>query len=161
MKKVIYAISFFALLFLFAVTLHAQSRPVTDRGVIEGLRADFDKRNASTPDVEVNWFSSDYGYYGLYSINQRAYMTRYDKDANYMETFVRKEWNDNVSSTIRNGFSKSLYQDQHVTGYWEVVDSDRNGCCLEVTSANGKTSKIWGDDKGRFSTEPYSTNTSN
>jgi hypothetical protein len=160
MKKIISGISFFAILFLLTISLHAQPRPVTDRGVIDALNTDFDKHNATTPDVEVNWYSSDYGYYGLYSINQKTYMTRYDKDTNYLETLVRKEWDENVPSSIRNSFSKSPYQDQHVTGYWEVIDAGRNGCCLELVSANGKPSRIWGDDKGRFSTEPYSTNIS-
>ncbi|HEY8937294.1 MAG TPA: hypothetical protein VIM65_18840 [Cyclobacteriaceae bacterium] len=155
------SISFFVILFLFALTLHAQPRPVTDRGVIDALRTDFDKRNSLTPDVDVNWFSSEYGYYGLYSIDQKTYMTRYDKDVNYLETFVRKEWDENVPSSIRNSFNKSPYQDQHVTGYWEVIDLGRNGCCLELMSSDGKSSRIWGDDKGRFSTEPYATNISN
>ena len=161
MKKITYLISCLTLSTILTTTLFAQPQPLTDRGMANTLRADFDSRNSTVPDIEVNWYNSDYGYYGTYSMGNQHYITRYDKDGNYIETFNKKDWTQNAPVVIKNSFNKSAFNNLKVVTYWEVTDSGRNGYYLELQDSNGKIINIWGDEKGRFSAVPYATNISN
>ncbi|HEY8937274.1 MAG TPA: hypothetical protein VIM65_18740 [Cyclobacteriaceae bacterium] len=164
MKKIKY-VSNIAAAMLLATTIYAQTpsaqtqpkdpTPLNDPTVSDRLDKDFDSRNANMSNAVVNWYSTDYGYYGTYSNNGQDYMTRYDKNGNYVETLNKKDWS-SVSPSLKSSFDKSPYKDQTVSSYWEVDDPSRKGYYLELSDKNGKTERVWADDKGQFSRKPYS-----
>ncbi len=130
MKKITNCLICLMLTGLMSVTAFAQAtlesknepRSLTDRTVSDRLHQDLYKRNANLKDQPISWFDMGEGYYGTYSSNNQNYMTRYDKEGNYIETMTKKEWNDNVPSSVRTSFDGSPYKSQKVTSYWEVSD---------------------------------------
>ena len=160
MKKIKYVIG---AIVLFATTAYGQSTsqdptPLNDPKTGSRLEKDFDSRNSNLSNATVNWYGTDYGYYGTYSNDGTDYMTRYDKNGNYVETLNKKDWSTDVSPEIKSSFDKSSYKDQSVTSYWESSDTDKKGYYIEVREKGGKTQRIWSDDKGQFSKKPYETN---
>jgi hypothetical protein len=167
MKKIKY-VSNIAAAMLLASTVYAQTptstststsgdpTPLNDASVSQRLDKDFDTRNSNLSNANVNWYSTDYGYYGTYSDNGQDYMTRYDKNGKYVETLNKKDWSSDVSPALKSSFDKSQYKDKTVTGYWEVNDPTKKGYYLELTDNNGKTERVWADDKGQFSRKPSS-----
>lgn len=127
-------------------------RPLSDQTMSQRLLKDLNTRNAQSANQPVSWWDSGYGYYGTYTIDDMEYMTRYDRSGNYVETLTKKEWNN--STPIMSAYNQSQYKDQQVTGYWEVSDpSNRKGYYLELGD-KGRTSRVWVNDQGKFSTTP-------
>src|SRR5689334_22567592 len=85
-------------------TLAQDGTIVTDKSTQEELQKDFDMRHSTIPDIEVNWFTSDYGYYGKYTISENSFISRYDKRMDFIKTLVKKEWNGSVSRSLRDSF---------------------------------------------------------
>jgi hypothetical protein len=135
-------------------TQTGEPRTLSDKTMSTRLQQDISSRNSSLGNTPVSWFDAGYGYYGTYSMNNQNYMARYDRNGNYVETLNRKEWNDQIPGTTRNAFDQSMYKDQQVTAYWEVTDPGRKGSYYELSDATGKKSRVWADDKGKFSTQP-------
>jgi hypothetical protein len=132
-------------------------KPLTDRSVSDKLYQDLQQRNSSVSDQPISWFDAGQGYYyGTYSYNNQDYMTRYNMDGVYIETLTKKEWDANVPAPLRSSFESSPYHSQQVSSYWEVSDANRKGYYLELNDGKGKQSRIWGNEKGEFSTKPYS-----
>lgn len=85
-------------------------------------------------------------------------MTRYDKKGNYVETLTKKDWNDgNVPTDLKTSFNKSMYKNAQVTSYWQVSDADQKGYYIEMNDRRGKSSNMWVDGSGKFTTTPYTT----
>lgn len=164
MKRMINYFSCMMLTALLTTTVFAQvkqgvqePRPLTDKTMSQRLQKDLNTRNAKTGDQSIDWSDSGNGYYGTYSIDQTNYMTRYDKKGNYVETLTRKEWDENVSSSLRTSFDESPYKGNQVNSYWEVSDPNKKGYYMEMSDPTGKVSRVWADDKGKFSDTPYNS----
>lgn len=133
---------------------------VTDPMVSDRLAKDLSTRNSATASQTINWYQTNYGYTGNYAIGSANYMTRYDQQGNYVETFRRGEWtNSNVPASLANAYGQSPYKDQTITGYWSVTDPGKSGYYLELRDKNGVTSSVWADSQGKFTTSPYSSTT--
>lgn len=157
---------YFTLAFIFStLILSAQGsthqfidpRPLTDKGEIELLQKDFDMRHSTIPDLVVAWYTSDYDYYGKYTINDMNFIVRYNKNANYVETLSRKDWSRAARTAIKNSFSSSEYKDLMIVAYWEVTEPESPECYIELKAKNGKFISIWADNRGNFSTIPNRT----
>lgn len=135
-------------------TLPQQPRALTDAALSQRMQQDLTTRNTTLGNQPVQWFDSGYGYYGTYSLNNTNYMTRYDMQGNYVETLTKRQWNENASTALQTSFNQSVYKGQQVTGYWEVTDPIRKGYYLEVNDDKGRVSRIWADDKGKFTPVP-------
>lgn len=158
MKKIIRYAS--AIVFTMALTnlSFAQDAVLTSNPRSEMMVKDLNARNPSTLNQKIDWMSNEYGNNGMYTINNVNYMTRYDNEGNYIETYQKREWSDDATPEIlKSSYSKSNYKDSNVTSYWEGSDSSKKGYYLEVTDARGKLSKVWVDDKGKFSSAPGRT----
>lgn len=118
------------------------------------MENDLNKRNSLTKNEKVTWKYSGYGYNGTYTSDFIQYMAQYDMDGKYVETLTKKEWNDDVSAKLRSAFDQSIYKSQQVTGYWEVTDSYVKGYYLELKDNQNKTSQVWVNEDGKFSTAP-------
>ena len=95
-------------------------------------------------------------------------LARYDKNGNYLDTYKKGKWDENVPSNLRASFDASPYHSQNVTGYWTLNEPGRTGYYLELdpgnqsgnTSGNqGNTSStqptgIWIDGQNKISTSP-------
>jgi len=136
-------------------------RVLTDRTMSQRLQQDLSARNSLTTSQSVMWYESQDGYYGTYSNKNQNYMSRYDKNGSYMETLVKKEWNDAVPAGLFSSFNQSEYNTQKVTSFWEVTDSADREYYLELTDDQGKTTRIWADENGNFSTSPNRINPRN
>jgi hypothetical protein len=160
MKKITYLLSNLMIVLSLASTTFGQTKdpvPLNDATVSQRLDKDFDSRNADLSNAIVNWYSTDYGYYGTYSNNNQDYMIRYDKNGNYIETLTKKDWSKDVPADLKNSYDKSSYKDGNVKGYWQVSDPNRKGYYLEVEGKDGKTSRVWADSNGQFSERPSTT----
>ena len=104
--------------------------------------------------VAVSWWDCGNGFIYQYTIDNTKYMTRFDKQGNYVETLIQKVWSD--SCALRSSFHQSQYKHQKVTGYWEVTDENRKGYYLEMSDSKNQVSGVWVDDQGNFSTIPGS-----
>lgn len=127
---------------------------LTDKTMTTRLQQDVTKRNSSLGNASINWYDAGYGYYGTYSLNDQTYMARYDQKGNYVETLTRKEWNDQIPQSTRDAFSQSSYGSQQVTAYWESTDPGKKGSYFELSDGTGKSSRVWSDGTGKFSTQP-------
>lgn len=162
MKKLFYSFSFLLVSALLVNTAYAQTpqsqsspRPLSDKTMSDRLQKDLSNRNSGVSNQQLNWFESNDGFYTNYSINNEEYMTRYDKQGNYIESMRKKVWNDQVPANIRTSFDNSNYKSQKVSGYWELSDNNRKGYYMELKDDNGKMTKVWVDDKGKFSSTPF------
>lgn len=126
----------------------------TDSTMNQRMETDLNKRNSLTNNQRVSWKQSLYGYNGTYFSNHVQYMAHYDKDGKYVETFTKKEWNENASAKLRSSYDQSNYRSQRVTGYWEVTDPGRKGYYLELKDDQNKSSRVWVNEDGKFSTSP-------
>jgi len=137
----------------------SQSQPVAaDQAHSQMMMKDLNTRNPKTMDQTVDWRNTDYGYSGMYSVDNENYMTRYDKKGNYVETLTKKDWNDgNVPTDLKTSFDKSMYKDAQVTSYWQVSDANQKGYYIEMNDSRGKSSNMWVDGSGKFTATPYTT----
>ena len=151
---------------LMSVTAFAQSTPenkseprsLNDRTVSDRLQKDLYKRNSKLTDKPISWYDTGDGYYGTYANDNQNYMTRYDRQGNYVETMTKKEWNANVPSSVKTSFEGSPYKSQRVTSYWEVSDANRKGYYMELNDEKGKMSRVWSNEKGEFTTDTPALN---
>lgn len=165
MKKMIAYCSALALCAIFAASTvgHTQITPVdknaprklTDSTMSERLALDWNTRNSKLKDQSVDWFDSNDGYFGTYTIDSIDYMTRYDKEGNYIETMNRKEWDEMIPRGVKSAFDNSMYKTQEVTSYWEVSDPFRKGYYMELKDNENRVTRVWADENGRFTTKPY------
>ena len=118
------------------------------------MESDLHKRDSLTNNIQVMWKDLGYGYNGTYTSDSVQYMARYDKEGKYVETLTKKEWKDNAPAKLRASYDQSPYKSQKVTGYWEVTDPSRKGYYLELNSDQNKTSRVWVNEDGKFSTSP-------
>jgi hypothetical protein len=100
----------------------------------------------------ISWWDSGNGIICKYTVDNKSYITRYDKQGNYIETLRPKAWND--SSALRPYFQKSQYRLQKVISYWEVSDANKKGYYLEMSDSTKQVSSVWADELGKFSTIP-------
>jgi hypothetical protein len=131
---------------------------LSDPTMSSRLQTDLSGRNSQLGNNSVSWYDTGNGYYGTYSIGNENYMARYDKQGKYIDTMTKGNWNDSdVPQSLKSAYDKSNYKNQRVTGYWSLSDpSSRKGYYLETQDNNGKTSRIWADENGKFSTSPPS-----
>ena len=182
-KKIMTHVGFLALSGILMTNIHAQSgqpttptpkplqstgtqtgvpSPLTSQTMSDNLLKDLNTRNSMTQNQTINWYQTNYGFYGNYNLGAANYMTRYDAQGNYVETLRREEWNNNsnVPNALRNAYGQSPYKDQIVTGYWSVTDPGKSGYYMEVRDNKGTTSRVWADSQGKFTTQPYSSSVS-
>jgi hypothetical protein len=138
------------------VTPQSMSSPaVTDPTMSQRLQTDFQSRNIDVGNQPVNWYNSTTGYYGTYSNNGQNFMTQYDKQGNFQQSYIQGDWNaGNVPPNLKSAFDNSPYKSQQVTGFWTPTDSTQQGYYLQTTGKNGATSNIWFDENGTLSTTP-------
>jgi hypothetical protein len=101
---------------------------------------------------KVSWWDSGNGFICKTSLENVAYLTRFDKQGKYVETLIRKAWND--SSALQPSFQESQYKLNRVTSYWEVLDKNQKGYYLEMKDSESQASSVWIDDQGNFSNIP-------
>ena len=146
----------------FAQTNPSVQNPTTlsDPAISGRMQTDLSGRNSQLGNNSVRWYDTGNGYYGTYSIGDDNYMARYDKQGKYIETMTKEDWNDSdVPASLKTSFGKSNYKDQRVTGYWTLSDpTDRKGYYMELQDKNGKTSRVWADENGKFSMNPPTAN---
>ncbi len=104
----------------------------------------------------ISWWDCGNGFVNKSADDKVTYMTRFDKQGNYIETLVQKEWND--SSSLHPFFNKSNYKLHRVTAYWEVSDANKKGYYLELMDSKSQISGVWADELGNFSTIPTVNN---
>lgn len=173
MKKMINLINGTLLFALITTAGYAQTQPQTqqktqtqvqepkalnDPTLSQRLQKDLNNRNAMTANKSVTWYDAGYGYYGTYAIDTANYMVRYDKKGNYVETLMKKEWDDQVPPSIVSAINQSPFKDQNVTSYWEVNDYGRKGYYVELDD-KGKVSRIWLNEQGKISSSPETPTT--
>lgn len=127
-------------------------RPLTDKTVGDKLSKDWGQRNpgTQTQNPSVQWYDAGDGYYGTYNNDNTPHIAFYDRDGGYVQTYKKGDWS-SVSSAVKSAFDGSTYKDRVVTGYWESSDPSKKGYYLEVKDDKGKTSRLWSNDKGEFS----------
>lgn len=104
----------------------------------------------------ISLWDSGNGFICKYVVEGVYYMTRYDKQGNYVETLMQKEWSDGDSTTIHFAFQQSQYKSQRVTSFWEVSDLNKTGYYLEMTDSLNNISCMWVNEQGKFSIKPLS-----
>ena len=68
---------------------------------------------------------------------------------------MRKDWNDkSVPASIRSAYQRSSYNLKQITSYWEVTDVLTVGYYFELVDDQNKATKVWANDKGKFSGKP-------
>ena len=138
-------------------TAQQEPKPVTDGSMSQLLEADLQFRNAEIGSPEIMWWDNGYGYYGTYS-HGGEYMVRYDSHGSYLETLMKKNWNDeDVMTFVKSAYRQSAYNSLQILTYWEAVDIGRRGCYMELQDDRNKIFKVWIDDKGKFSNMPLDT----
>lgn len=162
MKKILNIFSCLLVSALLVTNAYAQTpqnqtspRPLSDRTMSDMLQKDLSNRNTNLSNQQFSWFESNDGFYTNYSHDNADYMSRYDKQGNYVESMRKSNWDHQVPAYLRTSFDNSPYKTQDVSGYWEVSDLDRKGYYMELSDDKGKMTKVWADDKGKFSTTPY------
>ena len=139
----------------FAQTALQEPKAVEDQSMNELLESDLNFRNSEIGTPIITWWDSGDGYYGAYSRGSEEYRSCYDKKGNYIQTLVRKNWNDNsVPTSIKSAYGRSSYNLKQVTSYWEVTDVLTVGYYFELVDDQNKASKVWADGKGKFSNKP-------
>jgi hypothetical protein len=125
-----------------------------DKDLTERLSQNLYSRKPAAKDAVIVWDNTDEGYEGNYAIGDVKYMSRYDKNGNYVETLTEKKWDDNVPDNIRSSFNNSEYKSGRVEHYWEVNEPSRQGYYLDIKDTNGNSRRIWSDREGKFSDSP-------
>jgi hypothetical protein len=153
MKKLIRYFSYLLMLALTS-TLFAQT-PELKQDLVE-LQKDSSTESLKPAyhPVAISWWDCGNGFIYQYTIENTKYITRFDKQGNYVETLTQKIWSD--SCALRSSFEQSQYKHQKVVGYWEVTDANRKGYYLEMSDGKNQVSGVWVDDQGNFSTIPVS-----
>ena len=152
--------SCFLLAFTFASSAIAQTalhepKAVEDQSMNEILESDLNFRNSEIGTPTITWWDSGDGYYGAYSRGSEDYRSCYDKKGNYIQTLVRKSWNDSsVPASIKSAYQRSPNNSKQITSYWEVTDVLTIGYYFELVDDQNKASKVWANDKGKFSNTP-------
>ncbi len=123
---------------------------MSNKDMSERLTQDVYARNPKSKDAVIVWDNNDEGYDGTYAVGDVKYMTRYDKQGNYVETLTAKKWDDNVPSQVRQAYDKSMYKTNKVERFWEVNEAGRQGYYIEVKDNNGHSHRIWSDRDGKF-----------
>jgi hypothetical protein len=100
----------------------------------------------------ISWWDSGNGIVCKFTVDNKSYIIRYNKQGKYVETLIQKAWND--SSELRPSFQKSQYRLQKVISYWEVSDANKKGYYLEMSDSTKQVSSVWVDKSGKFSTIP-------
>ncbi|NJN27031.1 MAG: hypothetical protein HC819_14170 [Cyclobacteriaceae bacterium] len=81
------------------------------------------KRYPGAKDRDVTWERGKDKYNtAFYNMDNTDYMTRYDDKGNWVETYSRRDWNEDVPETIRNSYNHN-YKDMEVESYWELKDA--------------------------------------
>lgn len=124
------------------------------------------QRYPGAEDANVTWEQGkDKSNTAFYKMDGKDYMTLYDEEGNWVETYSRRDWNDQVDEPIRKGFD-SNHKGMEVESYWERVDgtdrSDRSNV-LFYRGQNGtsQSTKISPDGKVQPTdaySSPYSIN---
>jgi len=141
----------------FAQTIDDQDRLypriLEDKATSDQLQKDWKKRNSSIQDQPVQWFDLGDGYYGAYSNENIKYMSLYDENGKYVQTYKKIDWSTvPATASIRSSYDLSPYKTQKVTGYWEISDPLVKGYYFELVDEHGKVSHIWANEKSEFST---------
>ncbi len=135
----------------FAQTEQQAARRVSDKKMSERLQRDWSGRNSQHKDVAVSWYeSNDGGVYGLYDADNQNYMSNYDAQGNYIQTYKKQDWNNNVPTELKSSFDRSSYQSREVKNFWQATDGDQRGYYMELSDG----SRLWADDKGKISDVP-------
>ncbi|MEO7991877.1 MAG: hypothetical protein ABI663_20145 [Chryseolinea sp.] len=160
MKKIAKYFGCFVLVALVANVTFAQTsgsqkdqpypRILENKVVSERLQKDWKKRNSAIQAQPVQWFELGDGFYGSYENSDHKFMTLYDHDGNYIQTYKKSDWN-NATASAKAAYDISIYKTQPVLSYWEVYDADKRGYYLELDN-QGKNSHVWLNDAGEFST---------
>lgn len=130
---------------------------VVDKNVNQRLQSDFQSRNPSLPaNQNITWYQTGNGYYGTYDVAKINYIIRYDKKGNYIETFTKKDWDDNTNPQLKTALEQSPYKQSKITGYWESSNPNQKGYYLELVDNKGK-SRVWVNNKNQFSPTPFSS----
>jgi hypothetical protein len=133
------------------------SPTAADPAMSQRLQSDFQSRNIDVGNQPVNWYNSMNGYYGTYSNNGQNFLTQYDKQGNFQQSYIQGNWNSNdVPTSLKSAYSNSPYKSQPVTGYWTSSDSTRLGYYLETKNPKGQPTGLWADENGTLSTTPPS-----
>ena len=127
-------------------------RILEDKTTSDHLQKDWKKRNSSIQNQPVQWFDLGDGYYGSYTNDNNKFMSLYDQDGKYIHTFRKVDWSTvPATASIRSSYDLSQYKTQKVTSYWEVIDPNMKGYYFEVADDQGKTTRIWANENGEFS----------
>ncbi len=129
-----------------------QRRELSDPNMKSKLQSDVTSRNADVGNSSVQWWDTGNGYSGTYSKDNSDYMVAYDQRGNYIGTFKKAEWNDQVPQDVRSSFDKSKYSNQQVSSYWTSEDPGNTNYYMELKDNSGKNSDVWGDGNGQLST---------
>ena len=138
------------MLTLITSTMYAQTL-VKDKGAQQQDLITKYLKSSYSPRV-VSWWDSGNGFIYKSTGETNAYLTRFDKQGNYVETLKRKIWND--SSLLQPSFQQSQYKQHRVISYWEVSDVNKKGYYLEMSDSKNQSSSVWVDDLGKFSIIP-------
>ena len=130
---------------------------MTDPGQSQRFMNDLNKRNPNTLNQNIEWVDNKDGHYGNYTLDSVIYMTRYDKKGNFQGTYAKKDWNDeSVPVSLKTSFDRSTYRGSAVSSYWESTEPNNKTYYMELRNDKGKSSNVWANDRGKFSTTPYS-----
>ena len=141
----------------FAQTVLQEPKALSDESIAEQLQADLDFRNTDIGKPEITWWDCGYGYCGTFS-RADDFMARYDNDGGYIQTLVKKDWNDkSIPVLIKSLFNQSAYKSFQVVKYWEVFDVGQSGGYWELQDDKNKISRVWMNNKGKLSTVPLDT----
>jgi len=136
-----------------------QSR-MTDPTQSQRFMSDLNRRNPNTLNQNIEWMDNKDGHYGSYTLDNVNYMTRYDKKGSFQGTFSKKDWNDaSVPASLKSSFDRSTYKGSEVASYWESTEPNNKTYYMELRDDKGKNSTVWANDRGKFSTTPYSQTT--
>ena len=145
MKTLTKPFSLMLMLALLTLATHAQTTAK--------IRNDSSKRISRPYYYQTaSWWDSGNGFICKVTADNRSYLTRYDKQGNYLETLVQKTWNE--KSDLWPSFMKSQHKSLKVIAYWEVWDVGRKGYYLEMIDNRNQVSNVWADESGNFSTIP-------
>lgn len=152
MKNKMRHFSYILMLTLLSNSMYAQTPDKEQARNVQ--QKNFSIKNAMlgfTPRI-VSWWDSGNGFICKTALENVAYLTRFDKQGKYVETLMRKVWND--SSALQPSFQASSYKLNRVTSYWEVLDKNNKGYYLEMKDSENHPSSVWIDDQGNFSIIP-------
>lgn len=130
---------------------------VTDTVVSNKLSKDFIERNPTADkNSTVDWWEDAYGYSGLYQMNGGEYLSQYDQQGEYINSYAKKKW-DEAPIGLRSAYNASEFHDHEVISYWQSSDPAKNGYYLQVKNKQGKINNVWVDNDGKLSAQPRST----